>query len=53
MSVGVGSSELALCIVLTQHVIQYAVIGIPGAFFLSTLRSQMSDMVEATQAANA
>lgn len=53
MSVGVASSELALCIVLTQHVIQYAVIGIPGAFFLSTLRSQMSDMVEATQAANA
>ena len=42
-----------LCIVLTQHAIQYAVIGIPGAFFLSTPRCQMSYMVEAMQAANA
>lgn len=53
MSVGVASSELALCIVLTQHMIQYVVIGLPGLFLLSTLRSQMSDMVESTQAANA
>lgn len=53
MSVGVASSELALCIVLTQHVIQYLVIGVPGVFLLSTLRSQMTDMTEASQAANA
>jgi glycosyltransferase 2 family protein len=44
MSLGIESSELALCIVLTQHVIQYAVIGIPGAYLLSTLRSQIQDM---------
>ena len=43
-TVGVASKELALCMVLTQHVIQYVVIGIPGAFFLSTIRSQLKDM---------
>ena len=41
---GVESGELALSMVLTQHVIQYAVIGAPGAFLLSTLRAQLSDM---------
>ena len=50
MSVGVASSEQALCMVLMQHVIQYAVIGIPGAFLLSTLRSQLNDMTEDFQA---
>jgi hypothetical protein len=41
LSVGVQSDELALCMVLTQHIIQYAVIGLPGAFLLSNLRSQV------------
>jgi uncharacterized protein (TIRG00374 family) len=36
--------ELALSMVLAQHVIQYVVIGIPGAFMLATLRSQLRDM---------
>lgn len=49
VSVGVESGELALSMVLAQHVIQYAVIGIPGAFLLSTLRTQLSDMSEALQ----
>jgi uncharacterized protein (TIRG00374 family) len=49
VSAGVASAELALSMVLTQHVIQYAVIGIPGAFLLSTLRSQLSDMAEGIQ----
>jgi uncharacterized protein (TIRG00374 family) len=44
VSAGVASPELALSMVLTQHIIQYAVIGIPGAFLLSTLRSQITDM---------
>jgi uncharacterized protein (TIRG00374 family) len=44
LSVGVASGELALSMVLTQHVIQYAVVGIPGAFMLATLRSQVRDM---------
>lgn len=49
VSAGVANAELALSMVLTQHVIQYAVIGLPGAFLLSTLRSQLSDMTEAIQ----
>ncbi len=44
LSVGVASGELALSMVLTQHVIQYAVVGVPGAFLLATLRSQIRDM---------
>jgi uncharacterized protein (TIRG00374 family) len=47
VSAGVANPEVALSMVLTQHVIQYAVIGLPGAFLLSTLRSQLSDMAEA------
>ncbi len=43
-SVSPVSKELALCMVLTQHVIQYVVIGIPGAFLLSTIRSQLKEM---------
>jgi uncharacterized protein (TIRG00374 family) len=49
VSVGVDSDELALSMVLAQHIIQYAVIGVPGAFLLSTLRSQLSDMSEELQ----
>jgi uncharacterized protein (TIRG00374 family) len=49
VSAGVASPELALSMVLAQHVIQYAVIGIPGAFLLSNLRSQLSDMSESFQ----
>jgi hypothetical protein len=49
VSAGVASPELALSMVLTQHVIQYAVIGIPGAFLLSTLRTQLNDMSEQAQ----
>jgi uncharacterized protein (TIRG00374 family) len=49
VSVGVDSDELALSMVLAQHMIQYAVIGIPGAFLLSTLRSQLNDMSEELQ----
>jgi len=49
VSVGVESGELALSMVLAQHVIQYTVIGLPGAFLLLTLRSQLSDMSEALQ----
>ena len=44
LSVGVASDELALSMVLVQHVIQYAVIGVPGAFLLATLRTQLQDM---------
>jgi hypothetical protein len=44
LSVGVASGELALSMVLTQHVIQYAVVGIPGAFLLTTIRSQVRGM---------
>lgn len=51
VSAGVASAELALSMVLTQHVIQYAVIGVPGAFLLSTLRSQLSDMADGIQEA--
>jgi len=49
-SAGVEPKELALCMVLTQHIIQYIVIGIPGAFLLSTLRSQLKDMAGGYQA---
>jgi uncharacterized protein (TIRG00374 family) len=49
VSAGVASPELALSMVLAQHVIQYAVIGIPGAFLLSTLRSQLADMSDGVQ----
>jgi uncharacterized protein (TIRG00374 family) len=44
VSAGLATPELALSMVLTQHVIQYLVIGVPGAFLLSNLRSQLSDM---------
>jgi uncharacterized protein (TIRG00374 family) len=46
VSAGVAGPELALSMIITQHVIQYAVIGIPGAFLLSTLRSQLADMTD-------
>jgi uncharacterized membrane protein YbhN (UPF0104 family) len=49
VSAGVASAELALSMVLTQHVIQYAVIGLPGAFLLSTLRTQLDDMADGIQ----
>lgn len=49
VSAGVATPELALSMVLAQHVIQYAVIGVPGAFLLSTLRSQLADMSEGVQ----
>ncbi len=49
-SAGVEPKELALCMVLTQHIIQYIVIGIPGAFLLSTLRAQLRDMTGGYQA---
>jgi len=49
VSAGVASPELALSMVLAQHIIQYAVIGLPGAFLLSNLSSQLSDMSEALQ----
>jgi uncharacterized protein (TIRG00374 family) len=49
VSAGVASPELALTMVLAQHVIQYAVIGVPGAFLLSTLRSQLADMSDGVQ----
>jgi uncharacterized protein (TIRG00374 family) len=34
LSIGVASDELALSLVLTQHLIQYAVVGIPGILLL-------------------
>lgn len=46
MSLGVQSDELALTLVLTQHLIQYLVIGIPGALLLSTWRSTIKDITE-------
>jgi len=49
MSLGVESRELALSMVLTQHVIQYGVVGIPGAFLLATLRAQLQGMTEAVE----
>jgi uncharacterized protein (TIRG00374 family) len=49
VSAGVASPELALSMVLAQHIIQYLVIGVPGAFLLSNLRSQLSDMSEGLQ----
>jgi uncharacterized protein (TIRG00374 family) len=49
VSAGVANPELALSMIITQHVIQYAVIGIPGAFLLSTLRSQLNDMADGIQ----
>jgi len=44
VSVGVASGELALSMVLIQHIIQYAVVGLPGAFLLATLNSQVKAM---------
>jgi len=44
LSVGVASDELALSMVLAQHVIQYAVVGIPGAIILATWRSRLKEM---------
>jgi len=44
LSAGVQSDELALSMVLAQHVIQFAVIGLQGGFFLATVRSQLRDM---------
>ena len=46
MSLGVQSDELALTLVLTQHLIQYLVIGVPGAIILSTWRSTIKDIQE-------
>lgn len=34
LSIGVASDELALSLVLTQHLIQYAVVGVPGILLL-------------------
>jgi uncharacterized protein (TIRG00374 family) len=44
VSVGVASGELALSMVLTQHMIQYAVVGLPGAFLLATFNAQLKAM---------
>ena len=44
LSVGVGSPALALGMVLTQHFIQYAVIGIPGAWLLLRLSSLIREV---------
>ena len=46
MSLGVQSDELALTLVLTQHMIQYLVVGVPGALILSTWRSTIKDIQE-------
>ena len=46
MSLGVQSDELALTLVLTQHLIQYLVVGVPGALILSTWRSTIKDITE-------
>lgn len=44
-----ASGDLAFCLATTQHLIQYLVIGIPGAFLLSNLRAQLKDMSEGYQ----
>ncbi len=44
-----ASGDLAFCMATTQHLIQYLVIGIPGAFLLSNLRAQLKDMSEGYQ----
>lgn len=46
MSVGVQSDELALCIVLTQHVIQYLVVGVQGGIFLATWSGSLKEIQE-------
>jgi uncharacterized protein (TIRG00374 family) len=51
VSAGLATPELALSMIVTQHVIQYVVVGIPGAFLLSTLRSQLADMADGIQEA--
>ena len=38
--------ELALSMVLSQHLIQYIVVGIPGAFVLLTWKTQLDEMDE-------
>jgi uncharacterized membrane protein YbhN (UPF0104 family) len=49
VSVGL-EHEKALTMVLTQHVLQYLVVGIPGIFFLSTWRKSVRDSVQAVEA---
>lgn len=48
-----ASEDLAFCMATTQHLIQYIVIGIPGAFILSNLRSQLKDMSDDSQSIDA
>jgi uncharacterized protein (TIRG00374 family) len=38
--------ELALTLVVTQHIMQYLVVGIPGAFILGTLRKYLASLQE-------
>lgn len=45
ISLGVGR-ELALTIVVTQHIMQYLVVGIPGAFILLNLKKYTSSLNE-------
>lgn len=42
LSLGVPSEEQALAMVLLQHIIQYLVVGVPGAWFLATWQKRIS-----------
>lgn len=44
VSTGVPSDELALAMVLTQHLIQYVIVGIPGAVVLATWRKKIEEL---------
>lgn len=48
ISLGVGR-ELALTIVVTQHIMQYLVVGIPGAFILLNLKKYTSSLNESEE----
>lgn len=43
VSTGVPSDELALAMVLTQHLIQYLIVGIPGAIVMATWRRRLQE----------
>ena len=43
VSLGVNP-ELALAMVLTQHIIQYLVVGVPGLFIMLTLQQQLGQL---------
>jgi uncharacterized protein (TIRG00374 family) len=44
LSVGVASAELALGMVLVQHLIQYLVVGVPGVLLLGSMRTQLAEI---------